>query len=116
MEETLKKLEALGGALWGHAKARESLVDTSTGTYELIPGLFAWFTGPLADDASLDAILQVLEGLKELNGVRFTSTRLTEGAVKRVWEERPDLWVEYIGDRGKTTFVVRDSRAPSEGD
>jgi len=116
MEETLARLSSLGGALWGHAKARETQVDTSGGTYDPIPGLFAWFTETVTTDDSLDAILSVLESLRELKGVRFTGTRVTEHGVKRIWEKRPDLWVEYLGERGKTTFMVRDPRAEQDGD
>jgi hypothetical protein len=118
MTSLLQDLESFGGGVFLTRRGIESRVTEATLWSAFKKPVVVWVHGDSFDDSCMDQLIEIARRFPHIRRFRFTSTRVTPLAVRRLYEIWPDTPIEGVavqqtGFRQRRVRASVGNRAPS---
>jgi hypothetical protein len=96
MKSPLQDLEGFGGGVFLTRRGIESRVTEATLWSAFKKPVVVWVHGGAFGDSEVDRLIEIARMFPHIRRFRFTSTRVTPEAVRRLYEVWPDIPVEGV--------------------
>jgi hypothetical protein len=117
MTSPLQDLERIGGGVFLTRRGIESRLTGATLWSAFKRPIVIWMHGESFDDSGMDQLIEIARRFPRIRRFRFTNTRVTQAAVRRLHEFWPDtpiegMAVQQTGCRQRRDRVSVRNRTP----